>query len=138
MVHIAHGWELDVERGPDWLFVRPRGLAHGPLDPTHPEMTHTDLMDTPDLADEIWALVEQTFTHRLVLELDQIGHLNSYLIGQLMRLFKRISTRGGLMRICGLSPGNQAVLDQCRLSGRLPSYENRTEAVMASRPPQPR
>jgi anti-anti-sigma regulatory factor len=133
MVQIAHGWELDVERGPDWLFVRPHGATPDPLELSYPEVA-----DTPELADDVWALVEQNFTHRVVLELDRIGHLNSYLIGQLMRLYKRITARGGLLRLCGLSANNQAALDQCRLSGRLPSYANRTDAVMASRPVQPR
>ncbi len=130
MAQIAHGWEFDVERGPDWLFVRPRGPAHDPL-----EMVE---VDAPELADEVWALVEKYFTRRLVLELDQIGHLNSCLIGQLVRLYKRVGTQGGLMRICGLSTANRRVLDLCRLSGRLPCYDNRTEAVMATRPAQPR
>ena len=126
MVQIAHGWELDVERGPDWLFVRPHSLSHDPLEFV--------AGDSPDLADEVWALIEKYFTRRLVLELDQIGHLNSYLIGQLVRLYKRISTQGGLIRLSGLSAANRSVLDQCRLTGRLPCYDNRTDAVMATRP----
>jgi anti-anti-sigma regulatory factor len=73
-----------------------------------------------------------------VLELDQLGQLNSYLIGQLVRLHKRVSTQGGLMRLSGLSPANRNVLDQCRLSSGLACYDNRTEAVMATRPAQPR
>ena len=58
MVQIAHGWELDVERGPDWLFVRPHGLSHDPLEFVE--------ADSPDLADEVWSLVEKYFTRRLV------------------------------------------------------------------------
>ncbi len=130
MVQIAHGWELDVERGPDWLFVRPHGLAHDSHEFGDGEM--------PDLADEVWLLVEQYFTRRVVLELDQIAHLNSFLIGQLIRLYKRIGTQGGLLRLSGLSVANRRVLDQCRLSGCLPYYDNRTDAVMGTRPAQPR
>ncbi len=126
MVQIAHAWELDVERGPDWLFVRPRGVGHETL-----ELAEAD---APALAEEIWVLLEKYFTRRLVLELDQIGHLNSFLIGQLVRLHKRIGTQGGIMRLCGLSDVNRRVLDQCRLSGRLPCYDDRAGAVMAVRP----
>jgi anti-anti-sigma factor len=130
MVQIAHGWELDVERGPDWLFVRPHGLSDDPLEVVE--------AGSPDLADEVWALIEKYFTRRVVLELDQVGELNSYLIGQLVRLHKRVSTQGGLMRLSGLSPANRSVLDECQLSSSLPCYDNRTEAVMATRPAQPR
>jgi len=132
MVQIAHGWELDVDRGPDWLFVRPHSLL--------PRFSGVGVgdVDMPDLADEIWMLVEQNFARRLVLELDDIGHLDSYLIGQLVRLYKRFCSHGWLMRICGLSRANQSVLDGCRLSGRLPCYDCRSDAVMASRPAQPR
>ena len=77
-------------------------------------------------------------THRLVLELDDIGPMMSSLIGQLVLLQKRISSHGGLMRLCGVSPSNQRVLAVCRLGGYLPQYADRTQAVMGERPMQPR
>jgi anti-anti-sigma factor len=125
MVQIAHGWELDVDRGPDWLFVRPHSLPR-------------DAAEMPPLAEQIWSLLEQNFTHRLVLELDRISYLQSYLVGQLVWLHKRIHTHGGLMRICGMSEENQDVLHQCRLDDRFPRYLNREAAVMGYRPIQPR
>ena len=125
MVQIAEGWMVDVERGPDWLFVRPRFAARGAT-------------DTPRLAEEIWSLLEQNFTTRLVLELDQIPFLHSYLIGQLVWLHKRIHGHGGVMRICGLSQCNQDVLRICRLDNCFPQYLSREDAVMGHRPTQPR
>jgi anti-anti-sigma factor len=126
MVCIARGWELDVERGPDWLLVRPRLLSD-------------EAESAPPLAEQIWGLLEQHMTHRLVLELDGLNFLGSYLVGQLVWLHKRICTHGGLMRICGLSPANQEVLHICRLDGRFPQYHDRTEAIMGDyRPGQPR
>jgi anti-anti-sigma factor len=125
MVQIAEGWELDVERGPDWLFVRPHYVS--------PQAT-----DTPPLAEQIWSILEQNFTNRLVLELDQLPFLHSYLIGQLVWLHKRIHTQGGIMRISGLSTPNQEVLRICQLDGRFPQYPNREDAVMGYRPTQPR
>ena len=125
VVQTAEGWELDVERGPDWLIVRPHDMPDAES-------------ESPQLAHHIWALLEQNFTHRLLLELDQIGYMRSYLIGQLVWLYKRIHNHGGVMRICGLSEDNQAVLRQCRLEGRFPPYISREEAVMGSRPGQPR
>ena len=125
MVQIAEGWELDVERGPDWLFVRPHRMS-------------SHATETPPLAEQIWLLLKQNVTNRLVLELDDIRFLHSYLIGQLVWLHKRIHTQGGIMRISGLSTPNQEVLRTSQLASRFPQYSNREEAVMGYRPTQPR
>jgi len=123
---LARGWDLDIERGPDWLFVRPRRLE-GSASRALP------------LAEQIWALLEQNLTHRLVLELDDIELLNSHLIGQLVWLQKRIHAHDGLLRICGLSDANAALLDKCGLAGPLSHSRDREEAIMGRpRPQQPR
>jgi len=130
-VYCARGWDLQIDRGPDWLFVRP----HRPSD-NSAEMLGSD---TPDLAEQIWAALEQSFTHRLVLDLDDIGHLNSHLVGQLVWLYKRIHTHDGTLRICGLSSRNEEVLRLCRFEGRLPLFATREDAVMGCvRPARPR
>lgn len=115
---------MDVERGPDWLFVRPHAAD--------------DVEDVSTLAEQVWGLLEQNFTNRLVLELNDIRHLSSSLIGQLILLYKRIHMHDGMMRICGLSPRNEAVLALCRLGPMMPNYADRNEAVMCARPLQPR
>jgi anti-anti-sigma factor len=100
------------------------------------------LLETADveveLAEQVWQLLEQNFTRRVVLELDQVRSLTSHLIGQLIALQERVSTEGGLMRICGLSAANEAVLSQCGVLGRFTCYGTRPDAVMGYRPPQPR
>ena len=120
------GWHFDVDRGPDWVFVRLRvANEHG--------------IDDFALAERIWSILEQSFTYRLVLELDQVQMLQSYMIAQLVLLAKRIHSHGGLMRLCGLSPVNQEVIHLCRLDGCLPNYLSRGDAVMGNhRPLQPR
>jgi anti-anti-sigma regulatory factor len=126
MLAIAPGCELDVERGPDWLLVRVRNLASAESEAT-------------PLADRVWSLLQQHFTYRLVLELDDAGLLNSPLIGQLIQLYRRIEGRDGVMRVCSLSPHNRQVLHTCRLDERLLPYTDRREAVMGSADPrQPR
>jgi anti-anti-sigma factor len=92
----------------------------------------------PNLADEVWALLNQSFTRRLVLEMHEVPFLHSYLIGQLVLLGKRLHAENGLMRICGLSAANQDTLRACHLESRFPLYSSREDAVMASRPIQPR
>jgi len=119
------GLSFDVDRGPDWIFVR--------VDPPE-EM----VAESPPLAEAVWALLEQNFVYRVVLELDRIQLLRSYMVGQLIMLAKRVHTHGGVLRICGLSAINEDVLRCCQLATQLPNYRDRGEAVMCSRPSQPR
>lgn len=117
----ASGMSFDVDRGPDWMFVR--------VNP--PE---TAAVETPQLAEAIWGLLEQSFIYRVVLELDRIELLRSYMVGQLIMLAKRVHSHGGVLRICGLSHSNEEVLRCCQLAGQLPNYRDRGDAVMCSRP----
>jgi anti-anti-sigma factor len=117
MLATAPCCELDVERGPDWLFVRVRNLD-------------LEESDSPLLADRLWRLMQQHFTHRLVLELNEVEVLDSFLIGQLIELYRRIEEHDGVMRLCGLSAHNRQVLHACRLDDRLLPYCDRQEAVM--------
>jgi anti-anti-sigma regulatory factor len=86
--------------------------------------------DASTFAEQIWSLAEQHFTHRLVLELGEINHLNSELVGQLVWLHKRTHTHDGLLRICQLSDENDEVLHLSRLGGHFPRYGSREDAVM--------
>jgi anti-sigma B factor antagonist len=125
-ISLARGWDLDVERGPDWLFVRPHRSSRTAL-------------DSPAFAEQVWSILEQNFTHRLVLEMGGFDRLDSHLIGELLWLYERIHSHDGMMRICGLSGSNQDLLHQCRLEERFPLYRDREEAVMGhARPAQPR
>jgi anti-anti-sigma regulatory factor len=127
MLATASGWEVEVERGPGWLLVKVG-------DPGCPGE------ELPSLAESVWSVLDQHFTYRLVLELNQIPLLNSYLIGQLIELYRRIQEHDGVLRLCGLSAYNRHVLRTCRLEERLPAFRDRREAVLSSsaRPSQPR
>lgn len=122
MLAIAPGWELAVERGPDWLLIR---ILKG-----------AEARELPPLADEVWEQLRRHFTYRLVLELNQIPVLDSYLIGQLVQLYKRIREHDGVMRVCGLSAYNRQVLHTCNLENHFPDYHDREEAVMGTRHPR--
>jgi anti-anti-sigma factor len=117
MLAVAPGCQFEVDRGPDWLLVKLRKVeADGP--------------GSQQLAEQMWRLLQQHFTYRLVLELDQIAVLNSTLIAQLIQLYQRIREHDGVLRLCGLSPYNRRVLHNCALDDRFPSYDSREEAVM--------
>jgi anti-anti-sigma regulatory factor len=125
-VSAVHGWDLEVDRGPDWLFVCPRPLTK-------------DTTDRGLMADQVWALLEQSLTHRLVLELGDIGRLDDRLIEQLLQLQQRIHANEGIMRLCGLSAENVRLLQGHKLEGQITHYCSREAAVMGQeRPSRPR
>jgi anti-anti-sigma regulatory factor len=126
MLRLISGWELDVERGPDWLLVKVRS----------PHRQHRDL---PPLSELLWSVLEQHFIYRLVLELDQIRATDAPVVDELLKLHDRIATHGGVMRICGLSPENRQLLAERQASDRFVPYQNRQEALPGSGlPHQPR
>ena len=125
MLTLAPGWELDVERGPDWLFVRLHCPENRETEPS-------------DLANRLWRLMEQHFTYRLVLELDDVPSLSSYFLGQLVMLHKRIHSHGGILRLSGLTDPALDALRACRLDHSFSRYSTREDAVMGYLPTKPR
>jgi anti-anti-sigma factor len=125
LVELEPGWTLEMDRGPDWLFIRP-------VPPSGAESAEVEL------AEVIWDRMQQQFVHRVVLDMDNITLLRSWLIGQLVMLHKRVVTSGGMVRLCGMSDGNQQVLRMVRLDDRFPQYGTRGDAIMGHRPNQPR
>ncbi|WP_254510925.1 STAS domain-containing protein [Anatilimnocola floriformis] len=121
VVDLIPGWTLEMDRGPDWLFIRPVP----PKDKLGVEV---------ELAEAIWERMEQQFCHRVVIEMDQVPMLRSWLVGQLALLHKRVTSRDGLMRMCGVSDSNHEVLKTVRLDDRFPQYADRGAAVMGYRP----
>lgn len=125
ILDLAPGWTIEVDRGPDWLFFR----LHGE------EPFETDGIALSAL---LWQVLEQEFSRRLVIEMDEIRLLRSHLIGELVLLHKRLQSQGGMLRLAGLTDKNYAVLSGCRLADRFPQYRNREDAVMGYRPAKPR
>lgn len=116
------GWRIAVDQSPEWLFFRlsadaDQAEAH------------------PPLAEQMWAIANEHHNFRLVLELDDHLLLSSFLVGQCVLLHKRAHMRGGVFRVCGLSPGNYKVLELMGLAERLPNYDSREAAVMGRRAP---
>ena len=125
MPTLAAKWNLEVDRGPDGLWVRVVGPASGTL-------------DSASLADSLWSLLERHFVYRLVLDVEEIDLSDHCLVDQLTDLCERISQHDGMLRLCGLSPENREALDESELKGRIPCYRDREEAVMGGCPIKPR
>jgi anti-anti-sigma factor len=117
MLTISPGWDLEVERGPEWLFVKIGNCV--PPD-----------SDIPSLADEIWAILDRHFVYRVVLQLDGVRALNRDLLRELVLLYRRIRQHGGMMRLCGLSAQHRRLLEESGLMRRFPAYHDLQEAVM--------
>ncbi len=124
MPPVSADWELEVTRGPGWLFVSVKPIStHEPFE---------------NLADVIWELVQQHLVSRVTVELDHVPLLDSHLLGQLLLLNLRIKKHNGLLRICGLSPFNQRILSLHGLDGHLAAYPTRRDAVMGNECRKPR
>ena len=108
--------DLEIKRGPECLFVK-ICTEHGKT-------------ESYELADEIWGLLEQHLTYRLVLDLESVKLLDSLLVGQLIALRKKIVENRGMIKLCGLSTSNQKVLHTHRLESHLPHYPTRHAAIM--------
>lgn len=137
MIGLSQGWSLQVDRGPDWLFVRPSLVAEGDSS-NEGGFAVEDCVDDASLVDGIWSVIEQHFTYRVVVECDQLGRFTSAMIAQLLTLNRRIRGHGGTLRLCGLSDDNQETLRQCRIDGFFPRFSDRSQAVLGNRPLQPR
>ncbi len=117
MADIVEDWGVEIDRGPDWLFLR---LRPGKLGPD-------------GVADMLWSLADQHFVYRLVLEMNDVEVLPSRLMGQLVVLQNRVLQRDGALRLCGLSDDCAETLHFCRLDQALPNYDCREDAVKGKR-----
>ena len=120
MLESIPGCDLEVERGPDWLLIRVHDSAADPANPV-------------PLGEQIWQVASQHFTYCLVLELDEVSLLSSHVIGELIRVHRRLHDHDGVLRLCGLSPANRHVLQVCALE----EYFTRIPAAKTRWPPAP-
>jgi anti-anti-sigma regulatory factor len=116
---ISGGLELEVERGPNWLFVK-----------LHASRCADE--DVPHLADELWSIMSRHFIYRLVLELDEWSSLSEELMAQLMLVRHRVLEHGGSLRLCGLSPRCERAFKRSRLGDTTSIHPTRETAVMGS------
>ena len=115
----AQSGQLQIERGPDWLFVRLDGLARA-----------TASAPKQALADGIWDALQENLAHRVLLELDQVDAIDDDLIATITVLARRIRSTGGMMRLCGLSEVDLRTL-RARGGTNVAHFDSRAEAVGA-------
>jgi anti-anti-sigma regulatory factor len=118
-IHNVDGLELNVDRGPNWLFVKLRSKEEA-------------VPAVPQIADKLWSISSRHFIYRLVLELEDLEEMPSGMMGQLVLLQSRLAQCGGALRICGLSPECEESLHSCHLNSALPNHASREAAVMGA------
>jgi anti-anti-sigma factor len=118
-IHNVDGLELNVDRGPNWLFVKLRSKEAA-------------RQEVPQIAEKLWSISSRHFIYRLVLELEDLDEIPSGMMGELVLLQKRLAQCGGALRICGLSPECEESLHSCNLDSALPNHPSREAAVMGT------
>jgi hypothetical protein len=120
-VHVVDGLEMNVDRGPNWLFVKLRGKK-------------APRTAVPHIADKLWSISTRHFIYRLVLELDELEEIPPGWMDELVDLQQRLTECGGALRICGVMPDAEHVASSSGNSdSRLSSHATRAEAVLGSR-----
>jgi hypothetical protein len=110
------GEELEIQRGPNWLFVR----VH---------TCHTCSDNCASLASRVSAALDQHLVNRVVLELGDAAISCEQLIEELRVLDNWVQHRHGVLRVCGLSSRASYRLHRSPLAQRFPVYHDREEAV---------
>ena len=114
---MADSLQLNVDRGPNWLFVKLR-----------PNRRFKD--DIPQIADRLWSIANRHFIYRVVLELDELPLMPASLIEQLVTLQDRLAQHDGSLRICGLSSSCAEALQERCPDVALSSFATRHAAVL--------
>ena len=131
MHHSIDRWDVSLERGPDWLFVK--------LFPPDADARRRG----GDLGHALWNIAREHGANRMVVELDRIEWIDDRLLEGLEVLALLMRREGGVIRLCGLDGPNLDRYESCRVAEHLPHFSCRCEAVGAgswefARPAQPR
>lgn len=117
-VPLAHDWSATISRDGQWWIAR---LHPGPR----------PFGDVIGLSLPLWEALDERWATLVVVEMDEVEFLSSSLMGELVRLYKRIAKREGALRLCNLCDNCQSALRICGLDEVLMSAPNRDLAMHA-------
>ena len=80
---------------------------------------------------ELSRLVESDGAERLLLDFGRVDFLSSAALGQLIVLDKKLKTRGGRLRLCGIRPEIREVFLLTRLDRVFDIHEDESSALAA-------
>lgn len=122
MLQTVPRYQLDVDRGPNWLLVGVRRATIGRTDPE-------------PFSSRVQSLLEQHLTNRLVVDLHRAGTVTQTLAKELAEIRDWLMVRGGVMRICGPSPHQKEILERHGFGDRFVAYQDLEEAVLGGQQP---
>lgn len=81
------------------------------------------------IGEQLYALVAESPTPKLVLDFTAVGHMSSSALGMLITLLKRIREKHGQLRLCGIQPSIYEVFTITRLNEIFQILPTRQEAI---------
>ena len=84
-----------------------------------------------EMGQELFHLVETEGRNKLVLNFSSVGFLSSAALGKLITLDKKVKTRGGVLKLCGIRPEIYEVFAITRLDRLFDIKEDESEALAA-------
>lgn len=134
MPNFAPQWSFVLERGPSCLYVRP--IPNLPTSqPAAFGRSHQapTLPDADGFADQVWQMLNQHLTFRLVLEMNHVPTIDAALRHELLDLRDRIEERAGVMKLCNLSAESKEALAALGVERSIARFETRADALLAGR-----
>ncbi|MGL4511751.1 MAG: STAS domain-containing protein [Lacipirellulaceae bacterium] len=114
-IELDGGWRATFQPGGDWLSVR--------LHPAGPfPASHT-------LLERLWGEIDARGARHVVVDMAEVSFLPSLLMGELVRLHKRLATHGGRLRLCSLHEHPREALAVVGLDRVLPAFVTLAEAT---------
>lgn len=92
---------------------------------------YNGLADPTDLIASMLAAADEAEPPKMVLDLSQTEYFDSQFVEVMIRIWKRISQRGGEMMLCGLRPFCADVIRILKLDSVWAIHNTRDEAVAA-------
>ena len=125
-VDLAPGWKTELDRGPDWLFVK----LYGP---------NGNCADATGMAESLGMMMQQELKGRLLLEMEEVYEMPQDFVEELILLRDELEKQGSMLRLCGMAIEHEVILGRHDPSRRLTPFRDREEAVMGFyRPGKPR
>ena len=84
-----------------------------------------------ELAKQLFQIVSDNPGLNLMLSFDRVKHFSSALLGTLIRLNKRVSAGGGILKLCQIRPSLLEVFEITKLNKVFEIYRERTEALLS-------
>jgi anti-sigma B factor antagonist len=84
-----------------------------------------------EMGQELFHLVEAEGRKKLVLNFSSVGFLSSAALGKLITLDKKVKTRGGVLKLCGIRPEIYEVFAITRLDRLFDIKRDESEALAA-------